>query len=255
MDPVALIARIVVAGGFAGARPLLTLFVLQLYVALFETPDLPAGFDWLIHEYAIGAMGVLAIVEHFVRTDPDIDELLQWPSAAVGAGAAMVSAVLLASISGEVMPATEPTLAALPSLGVIAVSEMSLGMSVLGAALGVVVSLGALWVRRQIMDALNATSFSSRFTRWGETGVVIGAVVGILALPGAAVVLAILMVVGMAVAAFVVRAFEKAADEQSRRQCECGYLARNEATICPECKTSLEPATKLGQKKTKQLPA
>jgi hypothetical protein len=249
MGEASTIAQIIVAGGMAGARPALTLFALQLFVALFAAEAVPVDYAWLVSVYAITAVGIAALVEHFARTDPELDELLALPNAAIGAAAATLISGILVLLGTEAESALGASSAALhlALAGFGAEALDGLPLIVVGAVLSVVMSLLVGWTRRQLLAALDVMAVPGRLVRWLETGSVIGALALVLLVPVLAVALAVLLVVASSAVALVVRGVERRRDRVARRPCGCGYMVRNEASVCPSCGEEREPTIVLGK--------
>ena len=249
MSPVVVVAQVIVAGGLAGARPALTLCLLQVYVAVLAAESLPPDLLWTVNGWAIAAVGLAALVEHFARTDPDLDELLELPNKAIGALSGVVVAALLVALRtgagldpGADEPGAEPGLL---HAGLVADLRGSTGLLVLSAVCAVATGFVVGWARRRILSALDLMAVPSRAVRWVETGTVAGALALVLLLPILAVALAAVVVVGSTTAGLIVRGVERRRDELSRVACVCGREVRVEALLCPTCGRELEPRRRL----------
>lgn len=252
MDPLTIISRGIVAGGLTGARPALTLFLLQLYARFFFEPSFPDGFGWIIHEYAIIAIGVASLVEHFVRTDPDFEEMAEIPNQIAGVLVSIMLSVLIIAVGGQesdVPTSTESANALLPVTLNAGLPDGIFGLQGLTLLLSVGASLGLGWVRRRVISTLADVTIAERWWRWLETGGVIGAVTAIALVPVLAIVLAALIVLAGGGVGLSIWLVQKRRDASARVACACGYMVRKEALLCPECGAELEPASKLGQSK------
>ncbi len=251
MSPTIIISRAIVAGGLTGARPALTLALLQIYARWFHEPDLPEGFEWIIHEYAIIAVAAAAVVEHFVRTDPDFEEMMEYPNMAIGLLVSIMLSVLVLSIGGEMSQVEAVTASGASGQGLEVLRagwpEGVLGLQGLTVLASVLASLGLGWVRRKAMTTLAGVSISERWGRWIETGTVIGAVTTIALVPVLAVALAVVLVVAGVVVGATIWVVGNRVDARARTACACGHRVRKEASVCPKCGAELEPETKLGQ--------
>jgi hypothetical protein len=248
LTPLTVISRALVVGGLAGARPALTLCCLQLSVALLtDGSSVPEGFRWLVHHYAIVAVGLLAVLEHFARTDPDLDEVLEIPSLVVGVVTAALLPVLLPALDGGVSagpaaPAAPTAPDAGPSVVRAGLPEDLLGLQGGAILAAVMSSLALLWTRRRVMRAIGSLSLSQRWYRWLETGGVVGAMAVLALLPAVAAALALVVVLGSAAAGAAIWAAGATRDDLARRPCPgCGHKVRVEAVACPKCGVELTP--------------
>jgi hypothetical protein len=243
MDLIATGAQVIVAGGLAGARPALTLFILQLFAALFAVEAIPQELSWIISVYAITAVGIAALIEHFARTDPDLDEVLAVPNKIIGTiTAILISVLLIALRSGEAPPEEEHAKASLLVAAGLAALNRDIVLLVLAAVLAALSSLVVSWARGRVLAALDIMAVPGRFVRWLETGTVAGALALVLLLPVLSIVLAALLLVVSTAAGFLVRALERRRDELAREGCECGYAVRVEALVCPSCGKERTPS-------------
>lgn len=244
MDPVILIGQAMAAGGLTGARPALTLFVLQLYAAFIAQPVLPDAMGWVVHTYALIVVGALAVGEHFALTDPEFDELVEIPKAIVSVTAASLTAALVVSLGGDPqiwdLPAdAAPTVTAMHSAGPTAALLGIPGVAI-GAAVASCLSLG--WFRRQVMRAFEAMALPNAWWRWLETGTVAGGAAVVAFFPLIAVGLAVLILLVSLGGGGMIWAWSKRQDTKARRPCpSCSKAIRKEALICPACKTPLAP--------------
>ena len=250
MEPITIVSRGIVAGGFTGARPALTLLLLQLYARFFHQTEFPEGFGWIVHEYALVAVAAVAIAEHFVRTDPDFEEMMEIPNMIVGMMVSILLSIMVVAMGGELDQVQEITAQLRESSWVVAHAGLPdglLGLKGLTILSSVLASMGLGWVRRRIMASLASVSLSERWYRWIETGTVIGAITAIALVPILAVALAGLVVVGGVVAGASIWLVQSRLDARARVACECGHMVRREAQICPKCGAEIEPQIKLGQ--------
>ncbi len=247
MNPIVIISQAVAAGGLTGARPVLTLFLIQLYAAFVAKTELAEGLGWILNPYVIGVLGALAVVEHFVRTDPDFEQVMKIPNQVICTAVALMTAFLLVSMGYD--PATLPASdAALPSLlDLIHTAGAGQG-GVLTASLivSVAASLGLGWLRSKALDAFEALAVPSKWWRWIEAGGVAGLLTIIVLLPFVAVALAALMIIGSTLAAFALNAAQRAHERRHRRPCPaCQAAIRVEASLCPACGAEVTPQTLL----------
>lgn len=250
MDPMTTIARVIVAGGLTGARPALTLCLLQLWVALFADEALPPELAWMVHAYAIAAVAVAVVVEHYARSDPDLDEVMNVPNMVIGGVAGALTSVLLLGMAGvEAGGGERAALEAIPFARAGFLDGGGWTMAIVGALAASAASVGVAWVRRRLLAALDLLAVPARAVRWTETGTVAGALGLVLLVPVTAVLLAGVLVVGSVVVGVVVRAVDRRREELGRVECACGRRVRAEALVCPACGRSLEPAKKLGQRR------
>jgi hypothetical protein len=253
MSPVAIIARAIIAGGLAGARPLLTLLLVQVAVGFFtDGSGVPEGLEWLVHTYAIAIVAALAVVEHFARTDPDLDELLQVPSVVVTLVIAATLPLLLPALDSEPRLPWEdrPTGDEASSSGLVTAKagmpDGLFGLEGLKLIAAVVMALALFWTRRQVMRAFGALSLSQRYLRWAESGVIVGAFAVLALLPALTVALAVLVMVGSAVTGVSLWTFQRRRDDEARRPCpQCEARIRKEALRCPKCGAEVEPRRRL----------
>lgn len=254
MSPLAIISRAIIAGGLAGARPALTLLLIQIGVAAFtDGSAVPDGLEWLVHVYAIAVVAVLAVVEHFARTDPDLDELLQVPNLIVGVLVAATIPLLLPALDAEpTLPGAEeqPTEEA-TSTGLVTANaglpDGLFGMDGLMMLVAIIMSLALFWIRRQVLKAFGSLSLSQRYYRWAESGVIVGAVAVLVLLPVLTIALAAVVLLGSAAVGVSVWVFQKHRDDEARRECpHCKVRIRKEALLCPECGAEVTPERRLG---------
>jgi hypothetical protein len=244
MDPITIISQSVTAGGLTGARPALTLFLLQLYGLFLAKPTLPEGTEWLLNEYVVGVCGALVVVEHFVRTEPDFEEVMKIPNQVLGVVVAVGGALLLAGLGEDPERWKEVSQRALIwTAG--GGGEGAMGTLTVSMVLAAGSSLGLGWVRRRLMEALGALSLPSRWWRWIEAGGVTGVVAMVVLLPVLALVLALALALVTGATAGLVWWVQRIRDQRSRRDCpnpSCSARPRVEASVCPACKTALRPA-------------
>lgn len=221
---VTLVAQGLVAGGLSGARPLLSLLVLGLTTRLAFEGALPDDVAWLVHTYGLLVLAALSYLEHEVRDDPDMEELLRWPLGALGAVCGALAARLLTTTSGEVDSVTATT------------------TSWLGAAGAVVASVGVQTARRQALEALDEVATLEGWWRRVEAGGVIGTLLLIWALPFLAIVLVVVLTVGGVAGSIALRRWRAAVDARRRQPCpRCRASIREEASRCPSCRADITP--------------
>lgn len=251
MEPLTVLSRAVVAGGLSGARPALTLLLLQGFARFFAGASFPPETLWIIHEYTIVIVAAVALVEHYTRSDPDLEELMEVPNKVIGVGVSIMLSSIILQLGGEISPPEE----AAPSNGEVAAVQVVmagfpeglLGLRGLTILLAVAASLGMSWVRKRVMLVMADASISERWWRWLETGAVIGAVAAISLVPLLAVVLAAALVVVGAAVGGAIWSVQKARDERARTDCSCGKRVRKEAVYCPSCHAEITPEVRLGQ--------
>lgn len=244
VTPLMLICRSLVVGGLAGARPILTLFLLQLYfVFLADGSTIPESYQWILHEYSIIIAAALAVVEHFIRTDPDFEELLALPNGIMGVAVASLLAVLMTAFNNA--PPPELFDQETQNAGIFDVFWGPEGLSLLFSIVAAVI---LLLIRRHIIRTLGSLSVSQRYFRWLETGVIVGSVTVLVLLPFLTVVLAIVILVGSSIIGATLWFVQKQTDGAFRTDCpKCKHGVRKEALLCPKCGEDLEPSIKLGQ--------
>jgi len=216
---VQLVAQALVAGGLTGARPMLTLFVLGLATRFSHDGALPDDVAFLVHPYGLVVLGALSFVEHELRDDPDIEELLRWVLAAVGAVAAAFSARLLSAVSGGGVDAGWPT--------------------VVGAT---VASLAVQRARQHALSSLDELATLGGWWRRVEAGGVIGLLLLLWALPFLALGLVVVLTLLAVAAGWTLRRYRRTADARRRQPCpHCQAPIRIEASLCPECRVDVAP--------------
>jgi hypothetical protein len=239
MNALTIISQSIAAGGLAGARPVLTLTLLIAWALFVDPAQLPNSMEWLVDEVTLGVGALLSVAEHFLRTDPDFEELMRVPNAVLGVVVALCGAMLLAGM-GE-SPERWQEVAWLYTAG--------LGTGVIGTSLGLsaVTSL-ALWkLRSWMFEAVADFSFIHRWYGWLETGGVVGLLVLILSLPFLSIVVAGLLIIGSAGSGGLIYLVQKRRDEAARMECPneaCPYRVRKEALICPACGTEVAAVPK-----------
>ncbi len=241
MNALTIISQSVAAGGLAGARPALTLALLLAWSRFVQHATLPQGMEWLQHEVVLGIVAVLAVVEHFVRTEPDFEEFMRIPNAVVGVAVAMVGALLLGGMGDD--PSRWQEVALLHTAGAgVGVMSTAVLMSAVASA--------ALWrLRAWAFEAIADLGFLHTWWRWIEAGGVVGLVVLILSLPVLSIGVAVLLVGGSAGLGALVFSMQKKRDAAARRDCptpDCSYRVRREALLCPSCHASLTPDSAAG---------
>jgi len=219
-EVVQLVAQGLIAGGLTGARPMLTLFVLGSATWLTHDASLPKDVAFLVHPYGLVTMGALSFVEHELRDDPDIEEFFRWVLAALGGVAAAFSARLMAAVSGG--GSGEASWAAVAGATMASVAVQRARQRAL-STLDELVSVGGWWRRV-------------------EAGGVIGLLLLLWALPFLAVALAVSLTMLAAAAGWGLRRWREMADARRRQPCpHCAEPIRLEASLCPRCRSALEP--------------
>jgi Domain of unknown function (DUF4126) len=221
---VTLIAQALVAGGLSGARPLLSLLVLGLITRFSTELMLPSDIAWLVHPYALVALAALSYVEHEVRDDPEMEELLRWPLGVIGAAAAVMASRLLAASAGTDGDTAAP-------VGV---------MSAVGATAA---SVGVQTARRHALETLDDVASVDGWFRRVEAGGVVGVLLLIWAAPIIAIGLVVVLTVGAFVTSWALRRWRTAQDARRRKPCpSCQHGIRVEASSCPNCAHGLTPS-------------
>lgn len=236
MNALTIISQSIAAGGLAGARPALTLTMLLAWSRFVQPATLPPGMEWLLHDAVLGIAAVLAIVEHFVRTEPDFEELMHIPNALTGIAVAMAGALLLSGMGDD--PARWQEVAWLHAAGA--------GVGVLTTAVVLsAASSAALWrLRAWMFDAIADLGFLHTWWRWVEAGGIVGLMVLLLSLPILSVGVAVLLVGGSAGLGAIIYSVQKRRDAAARRDCAtpgCTYRVRKEALMCPSCHATRTP--------------
>jgi len=244
MSALTMISQAVAAGGLTGARPALTLCLLQLHARLFATTSLPHELEWMVSWYAIGVVAALALAESFARSDPQFDELLHVPNLIIGVVAAVATAVIIVGLAGEPLSAAGESSTPVALAGILSGLVSAAGAALVAAP---VASLGVGWTRRRLLKAVDVVPVRKRVWRWLETGTVASGLAAVMLLPALAVALATLLVLGAAAIGLGVLGAERALDRRARTVCACGHAVRREALCCPRCGAALEPTKKLGQ--------
>jgi hypothetical protein len=221
---ITLIAQALVAGGLSGARPLLSLLVLGLAARFTYEGALTGDVAWIVDTYGLLVLAGLSYLEHEVRDDPDMEELLRWPLGALGTVCGVLAARLIAATSGE------------------SDAIASGATSWLAAAGAAVASIGIQTARRRALEALDDFASLEGWWRRVEAGGVVGTLVLIWALPFLAIGFVVLLTVGAVVIGYVSRRWQQAEDARRRRPCpQCQTAIREEATRCPSCRAEVEP--------------
>lgn len=248
MNPIVIISQAVATGGLSGARPVLTLFLIQLFAVFVDSTKMAEGLEWIINPYVIGTLGALSVVEHFIRTDPDFEQMMKIPNQIINTAVAMMSAFLLVQMGyEEQVTLPDPAGATEASLGAaIFTAGASGGLTAASVIAAATTSAALTWLRSYLMDALDALAVPSKWWRWIEAGGVVGLVTVVVLLPFAAVALAVLIILASGLAAGSVWAIQRKREQKRRGPCpQCGYDLRHEATLCPECGHERAPDTLL----------
>lgn len=228
-----ILGQALTAGGLAGARPLLVVALTCLWVRVFAEVPLPSDLAWLVHDYTLAGLAVLAIVEHAAAQDIDLREWLHVPLGAVAVMGGVLAARLVTTTGAPAVvgiPVPPPGIA-LAGIG-LGDSRDLVAMAVAAAAAGTVQVLKA-----KVLRWLDDLMVPGRWLRWLEAGGVLGTMAAILLVPVLAVVLAVALT-GVSVAVFAASRVIGARIESARRRpCPlgCGQAVRVEASRCPGC--------------------
>lgn len=243
----------------AAARPAVTFFAIQLVAAGLVYGDiaaLPGGFTWLVSVPALIVAGVLAGLETAAKHDPDIAALLRDLKIdnITGAFGALSVALLFASLGLPEEEALRMTgavegggLLEATSTAVTADRSTPLQVGAIGGALGI--NVGLTWLRGELLEFVDDFELGKLWARL-ETGGVVGVLILLPLLPLVMLAFVTVFAVGLVAVSLGARAASDYADSRSRTDCEaCGHRIREEASICPECRTertpSIEPETGL----------
>ena len=189
----------------------------------FDGP-LPDDVAWLVHTYGLLSLAALTVVEHEVRDDPDMEELLRWPLGALGAVCGVLAARLLAATSGEFDGVAAGT------------------TSWLGAAGAAVASVGVVAARRRALETLDEVATLEGWWRRVEAGGVVGILLLIWALPFLAIILVVVLTVTGVAMSVGLRRWRARVDAQHRQPCpRCQAPIRQEASRCPKCRAEITP--------------
>lgn len=228
-----LLGQALTAGGLAGARPVLVVGLTCLWVRVFGDVPLPQDLTWLVHDYTLGALAVLAVAEHAAAQDVDLHEWLHLPLRAAAVVGGVLSARLLVAVGATPLvglPAPDPLL--LTAGTGFGDANVLVAMAI-GAAAAAAVQALKVRALRWLDDLL----VPERWLRWLEAGGVLGTMAAILLVPVLAIALAVALTVvsaGVFAASRVIAARIEAA---RRRPCPngCGQAVRVEATRCTRC--------------------
>lgn len=248
MSPIIIISQAVASGGLSGARPVLTLFLLQLYAYFVAGTAMAEGLEWILNPYVIAVLGALTVVEHYLRTDADFEQLMETPGKVLNTAVAMVTAFLLVSMGydAQALDAVTPETVALSYDGAgwlygagVGAQDAVMATSVVSAAL---VSVAVTWLRARSIEMLDTLAVPSNWWRWIEAGGVVGLLTVVVLLPVAALVVSLIMVFGTGLAGFFIYGAQRAADQRRRTACPaCGHSMRVEASRCPSCGAEVSP--------------
>lgn len=248
MSPIIIISQAVASGGLSGARPVLTLFLLQLYAFFVSGTTMAEGMEWILNPYVIAVLGALSVVEHYLRTDADFEQLMETPGKVLNTAVAMVTAFLLVSMGydAQALSVTPSETVAMGYEGLGWLHSAGVGgqnavmaTSVVSAAL---VSVAVTWLRARSIETLDTLAVPTNWWRWIEAGGVAGLLTVIVLLPVAALVVSLIMVLGTGAAGFFLVGAQRAADLRRRAACpECGHNMRVEASLCPSCGAEATP--------------
>lgn len=254
----AFLARVAGITFTATGRPALTFALVQLgllALARLGAVQLDPQLAWLFGLPAIGVALVLAVLEHVVLADGDLDAFVRRLRLdRVGAGVGALATTLLLVAAGAVAPvdldatttatplpavATATAAAAVSSTGLEQLAELRH----LVPTLAVTIVWGQLlaMLRHWVLVQLEQLALDAVYRRL-ELG---GAPAVLLLVALAPVLLVVLLVVStaaLAAAALGGAWLSKARDAARRRPCPgCGQSVRVEASRCAHCKTELTP--------------
>jgi len=202
-----------------GTRAALTLLLCMLG-GRFGLIQVPPDLAFATELPALAGVLALAVVEEFLERDHDFAELLSVLRYGTSGAAGFIAAAGLARIyeaAGHVAPPTW-----------------------LAGIVGVVLSAGTFWLRRQVHLHLTAASAGLRSPRTWLSRLELGASIGLGLAILAAPVVGLVFVVGAALLSGAVIAVAAALERARRRECPaCGHRARVEASLCPSCRAPL----------------
>ncbi len=252
----------------AAARPAATFLGVQLVVALLVHQDLaavPQMMQWLISAPAIVAAAVLAGLETAAKHDPDIAAILRDMQVdnVTGAFGAFSAALLFAALD---MPEVEAAAlvdgaagsmdnpmgestgnqaaesgGVLGAVATAAASEHRMEVQATAVGLAIGLNLGLTWLRSQLLEFIDDFELGRMWARI-ETGGVVGVLILLPLLPLVAFGFLIFLTAVLATVALTARAAQRVADRRARVPCKnCDYQVREEASLCPKCKTERQP--------------
>lgn len=248
----------------AAARPAVTFFAIQLVVTGLVYGDvaaLPESFAWLVSVPALIVAGVLAGLETAASHDPDVAALLRDLKVdnITGAFGAFSVALLFASLglpeedvmgmTGAMEGATTGSTGAAAlgggglleatSTAVTADKSTPLQVGAIGGALGI--NIGLTWLRGELLEFVDDFELGKLWARI-ETGGVVGVLILLPLLPLVMLAFLTVFAIGLVAVSLGARAASDYVDSQSRTNCaSCGHRLREEASICPECRTERTP--------------
>jgi len=212
-----MISQILSLSALSGTRAALTLLGLAV-AANYGYVELPSSLAILHEQGAIVILILLAIYEETQEGDEDLQELTELLSVgtrAVAGGLAAYGTSAAADV------------------------EVTSAISTVG---GAVTAVGVNHVRSRLHESLRGVGDSMLSPRtwllWIERGGIIGLLAASFLAPVLALVLIVLAVIAAAWITSTKRRYEK---RHMRRACtSCGFSARLEASLCPNCKAQLE---------------
>lgn len=212
-----LLSQILAASALAGIRTSWVLLALVL-ASLNGRLTLPPALAFLATSTGVSALIGLAVAEHWLEKDEDLQDLLHILQYALrGSGAAMVGWALQA---GTPHGLHLPDWAVCALSGALAMATHHLRMRLFRALYGI--GSGLLDPRTWLI--------------WLETGGMVGLLAALVLAPGAALVLVIL---GLIASQLLTWGRHAADRRMNRRRCACGHAARKEASLCPRCRQPL----------------
>ncbi|MFP4600695.1 MAG: hypothetical protein ACLFVJ_20745 [Persicimonas sp.] len=252
----------------AAARPAATFLGVQLVVALLvhqELAAVPLVMQWLISAPAIVAAAVLAGLETAAKHDPDIAAILRdmqvdnvtgafgaFSAALLFAALGMPEAEAAALVDGAADPMNDPldgpngdseTGGVLGAVATAAASEHRMEVQTAAVGLGLGLNLGLTWLRSQFLEFIDDFELGRMWARI-ETGGVVGVLILLPLLPLVAFGFLVFWTALLVIVALAARAAQRVADRRARVPCEnCDYQVREEASLCPKCKTERQPIT------------
>lgn len=225
MIPFGLAFQLLGLSSLTGTRAALTL-LLCMVGGRFGLIQVPPDLVFATQLPAMAGVLALAVIEEFLERDHDFSELLAVLRYGTSGAAGFIAAAGLARVyaaAGNVAPPTW-----------------------LAGIIGVVLSAGTFWLRRQVHTHLTAASAGMRGPRtWlsrFELGASIGLGLSILAAP----VVGLVFVIAAALLSGAVITLAAALERARRRECPaCSFRARDEASLCPSCRAPLPIARRL----------
>jgi hypothetical protein len=223
----ALLSQLLAAAGLTGIRASWVLLALTLG-ALGGRFSLPPELAFLATPGGVAALLSLAILEHHLEQDEDLQDLLSLLQYALRGSGAVVVAWAFRTPALQQLPVPPWALAAL------------------AAALAMLTH----HLRRRLFQQLYGFGSGLLSPRtwllWLESGGLVGMLAALVLAPGLALVLLVLATM----ASLLLAHLRRVADRRlNRRPCACGYAARKEACLCPGCRQPLAVERWLGPRR------